>query len=463
MSAAPEPFPRPSWRLPVLGDLLRVDMSRPAQGIADDIAAFDGLMEQRIFDISVVCVSRSDLVDEINDEAHWEKHVGHSLRKLRPVSGDGLFTAYNHEPNWAKAHNILMPLFTKAAMQSYHRSMLDTAGELVDAWAQRAGGWVEIPTSTNRLTTEIVARAGFGHSFNKLSDVDDDPFLAAVIRELTYANRRTDAIPYYDKVIGSRRRDLHRRDKAWLRERVKELVDARREAGPGGEGGAMLDAMLHSPDPDTGEKLDEKNIINQVLTMLVAGSETSANTIAFALHFLARDPQLAREVRAEVDAQLAGRDIGEIGFDEVAKMRLLRRVIDETLRLWPTAPGYFRQAKHDTTIGGGRYRFRAGDWVFVVLLAAHRDRAWGDDADEFNPDRFLTENLRSLPPRVYKPFGTGARACIGRQFALHEIALTLAAVLQRFDLEYDPRYRLTVKETITLKPDGLRLRFNERR
>lgn len=142
MSAAPEPFPRPSWRLPVLGDLLRVDMSRPAQGIADDIAAFDGLMEQRIFDISVVCVSRSDLVDEINDEAHWEKHVGHSLRKLRPVSGDGLFTAYNHEPNWAKAHNILMPLFTKAAMQSYHRSMLDTAGELVDAWAQRAGdGW----------------------------------------------------------------------------------------------------------------------------------------------------------------------------------------------------------------------------------------------------------------------------------------------------------------------------------
>jgi cytochrome P450 len=98
----------------------------------------------------------------------------------------------------------------------------------------------------------------------------------------------------------------------------------------------------------------------------------------------------------------------------------MRRIVDETLRLWPVAPGYFRQAKTDTVIGD-RYAISGGDWVFVLLLAAHRDPAWGPDADEFNPDRFLPENIRTLPPHIYKPFGTGARSCPGRQFALHEI------------------------------------------
>ncbi|RFZ62040.1 Bifunctional P-450/NADPH-P450 reductase [Mycobacterium marinum] len=458
-------LPHPRWRLPILGDLLTIDLAKPSQGLARDITSHNGIVEQRIFHFPVIVLSDTGLINDVNDETHWEKHVGHSLRKLRPVAGDGLFTAYNHEPNWRKAHNILMPAFTRAAMESYHPTMTATVRELIETWSTHAanGSWIDIPTDANRLTTEIVARAGIGHSFSKLDNTSNDPFITTVLRELKYANRRTDAIPFYEKFFGQSQRSQHQQDKVWLREQIATIINDRRNAGPHSGPPDMLDYMLNTDDPDTGERLDDANITNQILTLLVAGSETSANAIGFALHYLASNPSIAASVRAEIDQRWPERSFPEIAFDDVARLRCLRRIVDETLRLWPVAPGYFRQAKTDTTIGDGAYHFAAGDWVFVLLLAAHRDPAtWGPDADQFRPDRFLPENLRQLPPHVYKPFGTGARACIGRQFALHEIMLTLAAVLHQFYLHPEPNYQLKVSETLTLKPDALRLRLTSR-
>ncbi len=462
---ATTPLPHPRWRLPILGDLLTIDLAKPSQGLARDITAHNGIVEQRIFDFPVIVLSDTGLINDVNDETRWEKHVGHSLRKLRPVAGDGLFTAYNHEPNWATAHAILMPAFTKAAMESYHPTMTATVAELVDAWSSRANtdAWIDVPAESNRLTTEIVARAGIGHSFNKLDDTSDDPFITTVLRELKYANRRTDAIPFYEKLFGKGQRQQHQRDKKWLREQIATIINDRRNAGPHTGRADMLDYMLNTADPATGATLDDANITNQILTLLVAGSETSANAIGFALHYLANHPDIAAEAQAEIDQRWPERSFPDIAFDDVARLRYLRRIVDETLRLWPVAPGYFRQAKTTTAIGDGQYQFNEGDWVFVLLLAAHRDTAtWGDDADQFRPDRFLPDNIRALPPHIYKPFGTGARACIGRQFALHEIMLTLAAVLHQFTLEPERGYQLKVSETLTLKPDALRLRLHRR-
>ncbi len=463
MTAGGARLPHPRWRLPIIGDLLTVDLNKPCQGLAREAKTLGGIFEERIFDVPVVVVCGAEFVDEVTNETAWEKHLGHSLRKLRTIAGDGLFTAYTSEPNWAKAHNILIPAFSRAAMATYHDTMVDTVRELMDAWHRR-DDWIDVPSDANRLTTEIIARVGFGHTFGKLASATDDPFIGTVLRELRYANRRTDAIPLYDKLFGRKQRRQHLADKTWLRQQVSDLISARRAARPNTDAHSdMLDTMLNSADPDTSDTLDDVNIINQILTLLVAGSETSANTIAFAVHYLAHNPDIADAARTEADERLAGRGPAGIPFEAIATLRRLRRVVDETLRLWPVAPGFFRQAKHDTALGNGIYRFAKGDWVFVLLLAAHRDPAtWGADADEFNPDRFLPDRLRGLPRHVYKPFGTGPRACIGRQFALHEVMLTLAAVLHHFDLEPEPGYELTVTEALTLKPDGLRVRLHPR-
>ncbi|MDO3647782.1 hypothetical protein Q3A91_12500 [Nocardia mangyaensis] len=110
-----------------------------------------------------------EAVAEVNDESRWEKHVGHVLTKLRPLAGDGLFTAYNSEPNWAKAHTILAPAFTKPAMANYHGAITDTVRELTDLWSTTPE-WIDGPATTNKLTFEIIARAGFTHSFGSLAD-----------------------------------------------------------------------------------------------------------------------------------------------------------------------------------------------------------------------------------------------------------------------------------------------------
>lgn len=142
-------------------------------------------------------------------------------------------------------------------------------------------------------------------------------------------------------------------------------------------------------------------------------------------------------------------------------MRYLRRVVDETLRLWPSAPGYFRKVRTDTTLGG-RYEMPKGSWVFVLLPQLHRDPVWGEDPESFDPDRFKPENVKKRPAHAYRPFGTGPRACIGRQFALHETVLALAIILQRYNLQSDPKYTLDIRETLSLKPFGFELSVQRR-
>lgn len=461
-------IPHSRFRLPLLGDLFTIDFTSPVLGTTEKLLkSSNGIFEQRIFALSAIAVADAALIDEVNDETRWQKHVGPLVDKLRLTLGDGLFTAYNEEPNWRKAHNILMPAFTKTAMRNYHERMTSTVRELLESWSTRRAeqAWIDIPDQANRLTVEIIGRAGLGHPFGILSDPNGNAFGAAITSELGYVRRamRVDPIPLWNRIFGKKRQQRHLADKKFIRALVGDVIEARGSTPSTDRGQDMLDVMLHSADPETGERLDRENVINQILTLMAAGSETSANTISFALHYLSTNPAVAAEAQAEVDERWPETGFPDIRFEDIAKLRYLRRVVDETLRLWPVAPGYYRQARQDTTLGGGKYRFRQGDWVAVVLLAAHRSPAWGSDADTFNPDRFLPENLRKLPPHTYKPFGTGPRACIGRQFALHEIVLTLAAILHQYDLEPKPGYHLKIAETLTLKPANFQLRVHPRR
>ncbi|MCP2298576.1 unspecific monooxygenase [Nocardia amikacinitolerans] len=453
-------FPHPRFRLPLLGDVLTINPAKPTQASMADARRYGPIFERLIVKYPIVVVSSPELISEINDEKHWTKNVGVLFKLMRPIARDGLFTAYNHEPNWSKAHNILSSAFTQEAMRRYHQAMTDTVFDLLDYWSARQDQWVDIADSTNRFTLEVIGRAGFSYSFDSFTRREEHPFVAAMTRGLRHINRNANLPPALHN-FPRRRAEQHRRDIAYAHQLVDDVIAARRREDPDSTRD-LLGLMLNHADPATGEKLDEINIRHQILTFLVAGHETSAGALAFALYFLANHPDVAAKARAEVDERWPGPGRADIEYPDVSKLRYLRRVLDETLRLWPIAPGYFREARHDTTIGDGRYTFEKGDWVFVLTLQAHRDPVWGPDHDEFDPDRFLPENLRKLDAYVYKPFGTGERACIGRQFAYHEILLSLAHIIHTFTLEPEPGYRLDVREQITLKPNGFRLKLHQR-
>ena len=154
---------------------------------------------------------------------------------------------------------------------------------------------------------------------------------------------------------------------------------------------------------------------------------------------------------------------GPLSVDQIPKLVYIDQVLKETLRLWPTAPAFALNSLEDTVIGG-KYKIKTDDAITVLIPTLHRDtKVWGNNVEEFDPDRFTAENMAKLPPNAYKPFGNGARACIGRAFAIQESIIVLALILQRFDLiEADPSYQLVVKETLTFKPDQFMIRARKR-
>ncbi|QIB47637.1 cytochrome P450 [Streptomyces aureoverticillatus] len=455
-------IPHPPRRVPLVGDVVGVNVRTPVQDSMRIGRRLGPIFRRKAFGKEIVFVWGAGLAGELADEARFAKHVGLGVANLRPVAGDGLFTAYNHEPNWQLAHDILAPGFSRDAMAGYHPLMLDVARQLMARWdgEAAAGRAVDVPGDMTKLTLETIARTGFGHDFGSFERTRPHPFVTAMVGTLTHAQRRNVMPPALAPLLlrGSERRNAA--DMAYLNRTVDEVVAARRAADASGARGDLLDRMLDVAHPETGERLSPENIRRQVITFLVAGHETTSGALSFALHYLARHPDVFTRAREEVD-QVWGR-AETPGYEQVAKLRYVRRVLDESLRLWPTAPAFAREARQDTVVGGV-HPVRRGAWALVLAVLLHRDpEAWGARPEEFDPDRFAPAAVRARPPHVFKPFGTGARACIGRQFALHEATLVLALLLRRYDLVPEPGYELRVAERLTLMPEGLRLRLVRR-
>lgn len=455
-------IPHPPGRLPVLGDVLGVSPRTPIQSVYAPSHALGPIYCRRVLGFDWVFVGGADLTAELNDERRFAKYNGMYIDGLREITGDGLFTAHNDDPNWAAAHDILQPAFTAQAMAGYHAVMRDVARELTARWdaAAAVGRPVEVSADTTRLALETIGRTGFGYSFGAFARPRPHPFAAALARSLRRAQYSVLPWPWMRRALaGSPSRQ--RADLRLMTGLVDDVIAARRDQP--GDDGDLLGLMLGRAHPGTGRRLDPVNIRNQVITFLAAGSETTSGALAFALYYLSRHPDVRARAQAEADEMWGDEPDPRPEFADVAKLRYVRRVLDESLRLWPPAPTYMRTAREDTELGG-KYPMRVGDWVAVGIPLLHRDPAvWGPDPEAFDPGRFTSAEIRKRPAQAYKPFGTGPRACIGRQFALHEAVLELGLLVHRYDLSPEPGYRLRVAESGTLKPDGFRLRLTRRR
>jgi cytochrome P450 len=451
------PLPHPRRRLPVLGDLLSFEFNTPTQSAVALAAELGPLFELQALGARYVIAAGADYVMDLNDERRFCKHLGTDIAALREIGGDGLFTAYNDEPNWQTAHTLLMPAFSQSAMRRYHSTMLDVAGEFTALWDKAVGvDTVDVSADTTRVTLETIGRCAAGYSFDALTREEMHPFIGHMVKGLKGCDRlgaiRASYLPTFLERLVER---PVRRHALALSEVADDVIAARLRERSGGrvvEDPDLLDLMLDS-------ELGFANIRYQLLNFLVAGHETTSGALSFALYFLSRHPGVVEKARAEID-EVWG-DVERPSFEQVTKLRYVRRVFDEALRLQPTVPGYYRGAREDTMLAGV-YPMRKGDFVLALTPALHRDPRWGADPDEFDPDRFEPERVRARPAGLYKPFGTGERSCIGRQFAIHEAILMLGVLLRRYDLIADPDYELTITERLTLMPDGFRLGLRRR-
>lgn len=284
-------LPHPKFRLPIAGDLLSVDSSKPVQRemkMADELG---GIYERKIFGHRLVVVSDPILVNEVNNEKVWTKFLGLPHRKLRGIAGDGLFTAFNSEPNWQLGHSVLGPAFNKAAMRRYHESMQRSIDGLLATWDNSsAPESVDAYEECSKLAFDVIGRCAVSHDFGTFDG--EVPFADAISRALRYVNQSSNDVPMVRALTGRSAAKQHTDDLATIRDTVDSLVESRMATRRDGEGNVNSDLLQHmfeTVDPATRDRLSVDNIKNQIITFLVAGNETTASTMAFALHFLSRD------------------------------------------------------------------------------------------------------------------------------------------------------------------------------
>ncbi|MEU9365755.1 cytochrome P450 [Streptomyces avermitilis] len=431
----------------------------PIQQVMELMRRHGPALVRRLHGRDVTFVGELDLVADLADETRFAKAVGPALENVREFAADGLFTAYNDEPNWAKAHDILMPAFALGSMRTYHPVMLRVAHRLIESWdrAGRDGQPVNIPDDMTRMTLDTIGLAGFGYDFGSFERAEPHPFVESMVRCLEWSMTRLSRTPGSDHAAADA---AFRADAAHLAQVVDDVITAR-ATGDQAPAEDLLGLMLTARHPADGTTLDTANIRNQVITFLIAGHETTSGAMSFALYYLVKHPAVLQLVQREVDALWGDVADPEPTFDEIGRLTYTRQVLNESLRLWPTAAAFSRYAREDTLLGG-RVPLRAGQAVTVLAPMLHRQPVWGDNPELFDPSRFTPEAEAARSPHAFKPFGTGERACIGRQFALHEATMLLAMLVHRYRLHDHADYRLTAKETLTLKPDGFTLTLSPR-
>ena len=456
-----DPIPHPPRTL-VLGNLLSLGISTPIQDMMTLARQYGPIYWLDMMGKPLVVVSGFSLVDELCDETRFDKSVKGALRRLRAFAGDGLFTAYTQEPNWSRAHNILLPNFGSRAMQGYHPMMVDIAQQLVLKWERlNVDDEIDVTHDMTSLTLDTIGLCGFGYRFNSFYRDTNHPFVGAMIGALG-ASMETRGLPLESLIKKDRERQL-KADIRYMNEMVDRIIQERRqERRDDASKPDLLSCMLSGVDRKSGERLEDLNIRYQVITFLIAGHETTSGLLSFATYFLLQNPEVLARAHEEVDRVLGSDPSVPPTYAQVNQLTYLSQVLKESLRLWPTAPVFALSPYKDTTIGG-TYRMKKPYQIVVLTPMLHRDPSvWGERAEVFDPDNFSREAEPGRPANAYKPFGNGQRACIGRQFALVEATLVLGMILQRFQLVDHTRYRLALKETLTVKPDGFRIRVRRR-
>jgi cytochrome P450 / NADPH-cytochrome P450 reductase len=458
-----EDIPRPPAK-PIVGNLLDIDRGAPVAALNALARDYGPIFRLSAFNREAVYVSSFALANELCDPERFDKRIGPGLTQVRAFAGDGLFTAHTEEPNWRKAHAILLPAFSQQAMRDYFPMMVDIAQQLVKKWQRlNPDDEIQVTVDTTRLTLDTIGLCGFGYRFNSFYRQAPHPFVEAMTRCLTESLQRASRLPVQDKASVRERRQFDT-DVEFINEMVDTIIKERR-AHPDGQTGKvdLLARMLTGVDKETGERLDDVNIRYQIITFLIAGHETTSGLLSFSLYLLLHHPDVLAKAYAEVDRVLGTDTTVLPTYEQVHQLKYVTQILKEALRLYPPAPAFTVQPYAEEEIIGGKYRITRAEGVGILLGSMHRDPSvWGDDAEEFNPEHFSEEAEQQRPTNAFKPFGNGQRACIGRQFAMQEAALVLGMILQRFELIDHTHYELKIHETLTEKPEGFTIKVRPR-
>ncbi|MGX1910782.1 cytochrome P450 [Streptomyces phaeochromogenes] len=393
------------------------------------------------------CVFSAEGVQQIlaSQAANFRKD-NQFYEELRQSAGNGLLTA--QDADYRRQRRLIQPLFTKRQVDTYATAVTLEADGTVERWRDAADGVVDVVREMDRLALRTVSRILFGADVEAAVDVIHDNF--PVVSE--YVTRRgfSPVNPPRSWPLPSNRRAEAASQAVYA---VCDRIIAERRAADATatttstEGEDLLSLLSRAGSEEDGS-LDADELRDQVLVFLVAGHETTATSMAFALHLLACHPEARKRAQEEADRLPSGRAPSAADLDELP---YLTRVLKEAMRLYPAAPVFGRRSVEAAEIDG--HLIPAGADVLVLPWVTHRHPDLWDDPERFDPDRFTPEREAARHRYAWFPFGGGPRACIGQYFSMLESVLALAALLRSYELEaVDTEVPLTAG--ITLQATG---------
>ena len=384
---------------------------------------------------------------------HQERYVKPDvfLKPMGLVQGQGLFTSEGEF--WLKQRRLMQPAFHQKQLVKLHAVMLSCVQSLLREWEDKPESEViDIAAEMTRLTLKIVSAALFSVDISGEFDRLGQAFRTSL--EYVYHRMNTPLAP--PVWIPTPRNLKFRQAKQTLDRVVLGIIQSRRQDPT--EQYDLLSMLLTAQDEETGEGMSDRQLQDEVITLINAGHETTATTLAWTWYLLGTHPDVMTKMHDEVQTVLNG---GSPTFEKLAQLQYTRRVFDESLRLCPPGLGQPRVALEDDEIDG---YFIPKESIFnIAHYFIFRHPEFWENPEQFDPDRFLPEKANQRPKFAYFPFGAGPHICIGKSFALMESTMILAAIVQRFHVELVPNQPIEIDPQFTLRPKyGIKVTVRKR-
>lgn len=370
-------------------------------------------------------------------------------RERRRLFGRGLATAEGDF--WLRQRHLSQPAFSRDRLRVYGQSMATLVQQKLPDWPCEQD--IDLHPLLMRLTLDSVCKVLFG------TDVDED------------AGQVAESLEYAMDFFGSQASFVYHLLPRWFmtpgRRRFHREVDEldaiiggiiRERRHSGSDAGDLLSMLLRARDDDD-QAMDDRQLRDELMTLFLAGHETTALALTWSIGLLLENPAAMRAIEGEVAQVLAGR---APDIDDLDNLPYTAAVLKEAMRIYPPAWILARQANDDVDIGG--VTIPRGAFVTLPQWVTHRDARYFEQPMAFKPERWTAEFEKSLPKHVYFPFGAGPRGCIGRALSLMEATLYLAALVQRFEIVAGPAFKLQPSASLSLRPaQGIQVRLRERR
>ncbi len=439
MRALSDP-PGPKGRL--LGENLR-EYARDPLGFLSGCAREHGdVVRLRFMGQTFYLLSNPDLIEYVLVENNRNFSKTRLLRRNRRLLGEGLLTSEGEF--WRRQRRLAQPAFHRKRVAAYGEVMAAFAERSLEGW--RDGETIDVHEEMMRLTLEVVAKCLFDADVR--AEANDVGRAMKVALEDFSSQRRLIRIP---KSIPTPHNLRFERAARRLDEIVRAIIEEHRKSGDEDRGDLL--SMLMLAEDESGQRMTDKQLRDEVMTLFLAGHETTANVLSWAFWLLSLNAEADAKLAAELGRVLGGR-VPTVA--DLPNLPYVERVLKESMRLYPPAWVMGREAIGECEVGG--YRMPTGTTALMSQWVAHRDPRYHHDPERFDPDRWTAEYEEGLPRFAYFPFGGGPRQCIGASFAMTEARLILAAIAQRFRMELASGQRVEPYASVTLRPKaGMRM------